>query len=149
MALQHLRSCSIRAILFAALLSPIHLLPLHAEELSVENPVNVPALKPDDGEGDVGTAGYYAKRFQNRRTNSGKRYDAAKLTAAHATLPHGTRVRVINLANNKEVIVTINDRCKPRTEPFIDLSRSAAKQLGFLGKGTTRVRIIPLTEKES
>jgi len=149
MALQHLRSRSIIAILAATLLSPAQLLPLYAEEISTETLVISPVLKADDGEGETGTAVYYGKRFQNRRTSSGQRYDAAKLTAAHATLPHGTRVRVINLVNDKEVIVTINDRCKPRSEPFIDLSRSAAKQLGFLGKGKARVRIIPLTEEES
>ncbi|NJD91896.1 MAG: septal ring lytic transglycosylase RlpA family lipoprotein, partial [Geobacter sp.] len=58
----------------------------------------------------------------------------------------GSRVKVINLANDKEVVVTINDRCRQRKTPFIDLSRAAAKELGFLGKGTARVRIIPLAE---
>jgi len=144
----HLQSRSIIFILLAALLAPVQLLPLHAKELSVERPVISADLKPEDSEGEEGTASYYAKRYQNRRTNSGVRYDAAKLTAAHPSLPHGTRVKVINLANDKEVVVTINDRCRPRSEPFIDLSRSAAKQLGFLGKGITRVRIIPLDEED-
>jgi len=143
----HLQSRSTIFVLLAVLLAPVQLLPLHARELSVEKPVIAADLK--DSEGEEGTASYYAKRYQNRRTNSGVRYDAAKLTAAHPSLPHGTRVKVVNLANDKEVIVTINDRCRPRSEPFIDLSRSAAKQLGFLGKGKTRVRIIPLDEKDS
>ena len=97
--------------------------------------------------GVEGIASYYAKSYNGKRTNSGHRYDPAELTAAHPTLPHGTRVRVINLANDKEVTVTINDRCRSRKQPFIDLSRAAAKQLGFLGKGITRVRIIPLDEE--
>jgi len=145
----HLQSRSTIFVLLAVLLAPVQLLPLHARELSVDKPVISAGLKPEDSEGEEGTASYYAKRYQNRRTNSGVRYDAAKLTAAHPSLPHGTRVKVVNLANDKEVIVTINDRCRPRSEPFIDLSRSAAKQLGFLGKGKTRVRIIPLDEKDS
>ena len=148
MASLHLRIRSIIFFIFSALLSPVRTLPLQAEEPSAENPAVTSALKSEDSAGEEGTASYYAKRYQNRRTNSGQRYNAAKLTAAHPTLPHGTRVRVINLANSKEVIVTINDRCRPRAKPFIDLSRAAAKQLGFLGKGITRVRIIPFEEDE-
>lgn len=97
-------------------------------------------------EGVEGFASYYAKRYNGRRTNSGARYNPEKLTAAHPALPHGTKVKVINLANDKEVVVTVNDRCRQRKTPFIDLSRAAAKELGFLGKGKTRVRIIPLEE---
>jgi len=149
MASVHLQRKSIIFFILAALLSTLQQLPLHAEDLSARNPVISSDLKQEDSEGEEGTASYYAKRYQNRRTSSGKRYDAAKLTAAHPSLPHGTRVKVINLANDKEVIVTINDRCRPRSEPFIDLSRSAAQQLGFLGKGKTRVRIIPLNEEGS
>jgi len=145
----HLQRKSIIFFILATLLAPLQLLHLHAEELSARIPVSSSDLKQEDSEGEEGTAGYYAKRYQNRRTNSGKRYDAAKLTAAHPSLPHGTRVKVINLANGKEVIVTINDRCRPRSAPFIDLSRSAAQQLGFLGRGKTRVRIIPLNEEGS
>ncbi|NVO00727.1 MAG: hypothetical protein HXX17_15530, partial [Geobacteraceae bacterium] len=56
------------------------------------------------------------------------------------------KVKVINLANDKEVIVTVNDRCRRKAKPFIDLSRAAAKQLGFLSKRTAKVRIIPLND---
>ena len=94
----------------------------------------------DDG---IGHATYYAKRFAGRRTASGEIYKHDKLTAAHSSLPFGTRVRVINLANGREVTVTVNDRCRLRRIPFIDLSREAARSIGFLGKGSTRVRIIP------
>jgi len=144
-----LQSRLITFILLAILFAPVQLLTLHANELPVEKTAVTTDVKSEGSEGVEGTASYYAKRYQNRRTNSGKRYDAAKLTAAHPSLPHGTRVKVINLANDREVIVTINDRCRPRSKPFIDLSRSAAKQLGFLGKGKTRVRIIPLDEEGS
>jgi rare lipoprotein A len=66
------------------------------------------------------------------------------MTAAHATLPLGSRVRVVNLSNGREVDVTVTDRCRRRSFPFIDLSRSAAAKLGFLGRGTAKVRIISL-----
>jgi rare lipoprotein A len=94
--------------------------------------------------GEEGVAAYYARRYNGRKTNSGERYSREKLTAAHAELPLGTRVKVVNLANGRQVIVTINDRCRKKSIPFIDVSRAAARKLGFLGKGTTRVRIIPL-----
>ena len=100
-------------------------------------------------EGVMGTASYYARRYNGRRMLSGKRYDPTKLTAAHPTLPLGTRVKVVNTANNREVTVTITDRCRKRVSHFIDLSREAARKLGFLGKGVTQVRIITLDEAVS
>jgi rare lipoprotein A len=149
MASLHLRSRLIILFILAALLSPLQLPTLQAEEPSAEQSDDSSAVMSEDSEGEVGTATYYARRYQNRRTSSGKRHDGAKLTAAHSTLAYGTRVRVINLANDKEVVVTINDRCRHRSKPFIDLSRSAAQKLGFLGKGKTRVRIIPLGKEAS
>lgn len=130
------------------LLSPLQTLPLHADEIvDTSTTQESIAAQKKESQGVEGIAAYYAKRYNGRRTNSGQIYDPDKLTAAHPTLPHGTRVRVINLVNTKEVVVTINDRCRSRKQPFIDLSRAAAKKLGFLGKGTARVYIIPL-EKE-
>jgi rare lipoprotein A len=58
-------------------------------------------------------------------------------------------VRVINLGNGAQVLVTINDRCRRKKTPFIDLSRAAAKKLGFLGMGAARVRIIPQDDDDS
>jgi len=99
------------------------------------------------GKGVKGVATYYAKRFNGRPTASGVPYDPNKLTAAHQSIPFGTQVKVVNLANGREVTVTVNDRCRKRTSPFIDLSRAAATRLGFLGKGTAKVRIIPLSSE--
>jgi rare lipoprotein A len=109
-----------------------------------DGPVVTDTEKP---QGTVGIAAYYAKRHHGKRTHSGAIHHRQRLTAAHPTLPHGTRVKVINLANNRSVIVTINDRCRNRKGEFIDLSRAAARQLGFLGQGKARVRIIPLDEE--
>ena len=150
MASLNLRGGLIIFCIMSQLLSPIHTFTLQAEEsATVSTPPATVAVEATETKGEEGIASYYAKRYNNRRTNSGQRYDPAKLTAAHPTLPHGTRVRVINLANKKEVIVTINDRCRPHSGPFIDLSRAAAKQLGFLGKGITRVRYIPINKEKT
>ncbi len=91
--------------------------------------------------GVEGTARFYAKRYEGRRTTSGEIYRAKKLTAAHPTLPLGTRVKVVNLENDKSVVVKINDRCLEHEDVFIDLSREAARQLGFIRQGKARVRI--------
>lgn len=118
---------------------------------AVPVPVSEPppvAVAPAGEEGMQGIASYYAKRFNGRRTASGVPYDPDKLTAAHQALPFGTQVKVVNLANGREVRVTVNDRCRPRSFPFIDLSRAAAQRLGFFGKGITKVRIIPIGRGE-
>jgi len=148
MASLNLRGTLTICWMIGQLLSPVHTLPLQAAEAGSASTTQGPAApEAEESAGVEGLATYYANSYNGKRTNSGHRYDPAKLTAAHPTLPHGTRVRVINLANNKEVTVTINDRCRSRKQPFIDLSRAAAKRLGFLGKGITRVRIIPLDEE--
>ena len=118
--------------------------PLKAKERALETTSTSSETVDDNAEGVEGLAAFYANRYNNRRTASGQRYNPAKLTAAHPTLPLGTKVKVINLANNKEVIVTVNDRCRAKSKPFIDLSRAAAKQLGFLSKSIAKVRIIPI-----
>lgn len=146
-----------KKILWAALhaLVALCILSVAAPLLRAETPVDAatPKTNPtvvddEEPEGTIGTAAYYAKRHHGRKTHSGQIHNRQKLTAAHATLPHGTQVKVINLANDRSVIVTINDRCRKRKDEFIDLSREAARQLGFLGRGKARVRIIPLDEDD-
>lgn len=90
---------------------------------------------------DVGEASYYGSQFQGRRTASGERYDAKKLTAAHRTLPFGTWVTVINLKNGKRVRVRVNDRGPFTGGRIIDLSRAAAAKIGLIQAGVGRVRI--------
>jgi rare lipoprotein A len=89
----------------------------------------------------VGFASYYGSRFHGARTASGERYDEKALTAAHRTLPFGTRVQVTNLANGRSVVVTITDRGPFTRGRVIDVSRRAARKLDFLRDGTTRVRL--------
>lgn len=89
----------------------------------------------------TGLASWYGRRFHGRRTASGEHYDMAAMTAAHKTLPFGSRVRVTNLDNGRSVVVVINDRGPFVKRRVIDVSRAAAKELGFLQDGVTRVRI--------
>ena len=88
-----------------------------------------------------GNASYYAKKFEGRQTASGHIYHANLLTAACNVLPLGTWVRVTNLRNKKIVVVLINDRLHRRSKRLIDLTYTAAKQLGFAGRGITRVKV--------
>jgi rare lipoprotein A len=89
-------------------------------------------------------ASYYGREFHGRRTASGERHDPQALTAAHRTLPLGTRVRVTNLASGRSVVLTINDRGPFRRGRVIDVSRRAARELGFLSAGVVRVRVEPI-----
>ena len=88
-----------------------------------------------------GLASFYARKFQGERTASGALHDGDDLTAAHRTLPFGTRVRVTNLDNDRSVIVVVNDRGPHVKGRIIDLSRRAARELGFLDRGLARVKI--------
>lgn len=89
----------------------------------------------------VGVASYYAHAHHGRRTASGERFDMTELTAAHRTLPFGTRVRVTNLANGRRAVVRINDRGPFKGKRIIDLSYAAARELGMVADGITRVRL--------
>jgi rare lipoprotein A len=89
----------------------------------------------------TGKASFYADKFEGTPTANGERYRASKLTAAHKTLPFGTKVRVTNLANNESVVVTINDRGPFVEGRIIDVSKSAAEKLNFFNQGTTDVRL--------
>lgn len=93
------------------------------------------------GQTQRGVAAYYASSYQGRRTASGERYDAAALTAAHRSLAFGTRVRVTNLDNRRQVTVRITDRGPFTAGRIIDLSRRAAERLDMVERGIAPVRI--------
>jgi rare lipoprotein A len=88
-----------------------------------------------------GKASWYGKRFHGKPTASGEVFDQRLMTAAHKTLPLGSRARVINLQNGNSVEVTINDRGPFAPGRIIDLSRAAADELGILESGLAQVRI--------
>jgi rare lipoprotein A len=100
-----------------------------------------PQPSPDDSGGATGLASYYADKFEGRRTASGAVYHRDALTAAHRTLPFGTRVRVTRLETGRSVEVEINDRGPQRKDRIIDVSRRAAEKLDLVGDGVARVRI--------
>lgn len=98
-------------------------------------------LKSADGYYETGIASWYGKKFHGRKTASGERYNQNKMTAAHKTLPFGTRLLVKNLENGKRVSVVINDRGPFSKGRIIDVSRAAAKKLDMINSGTARVQI--------
>jgi rare lipoprotein A len=132
-------------------LSLIQTHPLQAEELPKEEKEvqGGQARVTEEATGVKGIATYYAKRYNGRKTTSGERYRPEKLTAAHLNLALGTKVKVVNLANENEVVVRVNDRCRKRKVPIIDLSSAAARKLGFLGRGMARVHITRLEDDPS
>jgi rare lipoprotein A len=89
----------------------------------------------------TGKASFYADKFEGRPTASGEKYKHSKLTAAHKSLPFGTKVKVTNLANNQTVEVIINDRGPYVEGRIIDLSKSAAEELGFVNQGLADVQV--------
>ena len=95
-----------------------------------------------DGSGMSGQASWYGHPHHGRTTSSGEIYDMHKLTAAHRTLPLGTRVLVTNRDNGRTVEVRINDRGPFKRGRILDLSYAAAKRLGAIGDG-----VIPVTLK--
>jgi rare lipoprotein A len=109
-----------------------------------EDAVDLAAIEPAaDEAGDAigaGVASWYGREFAGRRTASGERFDPASYTAAHRTLPFGSRVRVTNAAG-QSVVVRINDRGPFHGGRLIDLSQAAAAELGLVRTGSGRVQL--------
>lgn len=102
---------------------------------AILSPLSTPA------EASNGIASYYGARFHGRTTANGERFDMNKMTAAHKTLPFGTKVRVTNRNNGRSVVVRINDRGPYVGNRTIDLSRGAAQKIGMINKGVVKVEI--------
>jgi rare lipoprotein A len=99
-----------------------------------------PAVAPASAaSGETGLAAVYNHRLNGHKTSSGQRYDANRLTAAHKTLPFGTKLKLTNITNQKSVIVTINDRGPTQQGRILDISTAAAKQLGIRPTGMAEV----------
>ncbi|MBV9033632.1 MAG: septal ring lytic transglycosylase RlpA family protein [Acidobacteriaceae bacterium] len=94
---------------------------------------------------DVGVTSFYTSRLNGHITASGERFNNNALTAAHRTLPLGTRVRLTNVRNHRSVIVRVNDRGPFVSGREISVTRRAAAQLGFLRAGTAKVQISVLS----
>jgi len=91
-----------------------------------------------------GTASYYADKFEGRQTANGETFSQKKMTAACNVLPFGTWIKVTNLSNGRSVTVKVNDRLHYRMKRVVDLSKVAARQIGYTGGGLTRVKVEPL-----
>lgn len=97
---------------------------------------------------ETGKASYYADKYDGRKTSSGEVFRQSKNTAAHKTLPFGTKVTVKNLTNGKTVKVKINDRGPFVAGRIIDLSKSAAKKIDMVNTGVANVEIKYKGKKE-
>ena len=94
----------------------------------------------------TGTASWYGKKFHGHLTSNGEIYDMYTMSAAHKNLPLPTYLKVTNTANNKSVIVRVNDRGPFHQSRIIDLSYSAAYKLDMLKTGTAHVKITAITD---
>jgi rare lipoprotein A len=112
-----------------------------AEKRGPTAPAAVPV---EPGQRIVGLASWYGQRHHGLSTASGERYDMHRLTAAHRTLPFGTRLRVTSVENGRSVVVRVNDRGPHVAGRLLDLSYAAAKALDMVGDGVTRVEVLVL-----
>lgn len=110
-----------------------------SEDVSVEKTNNKPVVK-------YGIASYYANKFHDKPTATGEVHKNEILSAACNVLPLNTWVRVTNMVNNKSVVVKINDRMAKNNKRLIDLSRSAAQELGYIARGLTKVKVEVLSD---
>lgn len=94
----------------------------------------------------IGLASYYGRRFHGRTTSSGIPFNMYGMMCAHRTLPFGTKIKVKNMSNDKEIIVTVTDRGPYISGRVLDLSFAAAKAIGMIQQGVTKVQITTLPE---
>lgn len=96
----------------------------------------------------TGIVSWYGGKFHGRQTASGERYDKNELTAAHKTLPFGTKVRVTNIRNGKSVVVEINDRGPYVKSRVLDLSQAAFDEIGHTNTGVMQVEYEVLEDED-
>lgn len=93
--------------------------------------------------GESGTASFYSSRYNGRRTSSGAVFNQKEMTAAHAWLPFGTKINVFCASTGRSVVVTVTDRIYS-AHRILDLSHSAAEQLGIVRRGLAKVSLTPV-----
>ena len=110
------------------------------DTLSVEDEKKVEdILESTAHEISTGVVSWYGGKFHGRKTASGERYDKDELTAAHKSLPFGTKVKVTNIRNGKSVVVEINDRGPYAKSRVLDLSQAAFSEIGHTNTGVMQV----------
>ena len=113
---------------------------------SIENlleskaPINKVNNVPKNTTSKTGLASYYAHQFHGRKTASGERFNMHAMTVAHKTLPFGTKLKVTCESTGKSVVVKVNDRGPFHGNRVLDLSYGAAKALGTVNKGVSKVK---------
>ena len=100
-----------------------------------------PEMQEHIGKTETGMASYYAPRFNGRQTSYGEVFSNQEFTAAHPTLPYNTLLEVTNLRNNRKVNVRVTDRGPFARSRVIDISKSAAREIGMVQSGTARVQV--------
>jgi len=105
-------------------------------------------LKSSKGFTKTGIASWYGPNFHGKLTANGETYNQMAGTAAHKTLPFNTVLLVENMENGKSTVVRINDRGPFVGDRIIDLSKKAARQIGMIGKGTSRVRLTAISRND-
>ena len=110
-----------------------------------------PGIKTGDRNQRIfyGNASFYANKFHGRRTANGDIFNQDKFTAACNILPLGTWIKVTNLNNRRSVICKTTDRLHPKMRRLVDLSSSAAKELGYIKNGLTRVKVEVINQKKA
>lgn len=94
---------------------------------------------------EKGRASFYGAAHDGEKTASGKPFDKDAMTAAHRSLPLGSKIEVENLSNGRKATVTVNDRGPFVRGRIVDVSQAAARQLGFTKRGTAPVTITAIT----
>jgi rare lipoprotein A len=116
--------------------------PVQAAPMLTEKPMAARSSMEDSG-----LAAVYSDKLHGRKTASGKRYDRNGLTAAHKTLPFGTKVRVINVKNKRSVVLTITDRGPVQPDRVLDITPRAAKALGIHPRGMGSVTMTVISKR--
>ena len=114
--------------------------PTLEQPAAISETLEIAAVEPEGDAIGGGMASWYGREFAGRKTASGERFDPTEYTAAHRTLPFGSRVRVTN-ASGESVVVRINDRGPFHGGRVIDLSQAAAADLGIVRAGSGRVQL--------
>ncbi|MEQ6433496.1 septal ring lytic transglycosylase RlpA family protein [Comamonas sp. w2-DMI] len=122
--------------------------PAPSDDSDTPEDANKYDLNPPRESDQQGLASWYGEQFHGRKTASGERFDSSDFTAAHRSLPFGSRVCVRSSVTGKSVIVRINDRGPFAPGRVIDLSKAAAQELGMLGLGIKPVELWQLDEDE-
>jgi rare lipoprotein A len=110
--------------------------------------VSQPTFAQSNDKTQIGSASWYGSKYHGRKTSSGERYNKNEMTAAHKTLPFGTLVKVTNPANDKSVVLRINDRGPFVGNRIIDVSEAAARKLNIHAAGVAKVKVEVIDKKE-